>query len=146
VRKGSPPNESGRPDGGGGGATTESAGAPEESTAADPWLRCRRCGARITHERDRIAVNGAHRHEFMNPAGMRFVVGCFGRAIGTVGVGECSSVWTWFPGYAWQADACGSCGAHVGWCFRPSSSVSDEDASASPTEPAFHGLILEELG
>ena len=101
-------------------------GAPNEATAADVRekakteraVRCAACGHTLAHPRDSVTVNGASAHEFMNPSGIRFVVRCFAKADGARELGESSSVWTWFPGYAWTPLACGGCAAHVGWSFR----------------------------
>lgn len=81
-------------------------------------IRCAACGARVTHERERITMNGAHEHEFMNPAGIRFVVQCFGSAPGCASEGERSGVWSWFPGFAWQIETCRACTSHLGWSFH----------------------------
>ena len=107
---------------------------PSEETDAEEerWLRCAACGARVTKEAWRIEVNGVHEHGFMNPAGMRFIVGCFAKAE-CVSEGSRSSVWTWFPGYAWQIEACRSCGTHLGWSFH------------APAATSFYGLIADRL-
>ncbi len=109
---------------------------PEGTTEEERWLRCAACGARITPERARIDVNGSHEHSFMNPTGLRFVVACFSVAPGCVDEGERSTVWTWFPGRAWQIALCKACGAHLGWSFHAASG-----AEAAP----FHGLVRERL-
>jgi hypothetical protein len=98
---------------------------PQETASADEfvererWVRCRTCSARIAPEASRTTVAGAHEHTFLNPAGMRFVVRCFGVAPGCTPEGDRSTVWTWFPGFAWQAALCGSCASHLGWSFHP---------------------------
>jgi hypothetical protein len=81
-------------------------------------IRCASCGHRITHERERLTMNGSHEHEFMNPSALRFVVQCFSNAPGCVSEGERSSVWSWFPGFAWQIETCRGCGDHLGWSFH----------------------------
>lgn len=81
-------------------------------------IRCAVCGARVTHERERLTMNGAHEHEFMNPSGIRFVVQCFALAPGCRSEGERSDVWSWFPGFAWQIEICRACGTHLGWSFH----------------------------
>lgn len=65
-------------------------------------------------------MNGSHEHEFMNPAAIRYVVQCFASAPGCVGEGDPSSVWSWFPGFAWRIEACGACREHLGWSFHGS--------------------------
>src|SRR5262249_6046751 len=96
------------------------------------FLRCAACSHAITTERARIEVAGAHVHTFVNPAGQEFTIGCFGEAPGCIGVGEVSTFWSWFSGYAWQAAACARCGAHLGWLSRSA-------------DRAFAGLILSAL-
>jgi hypothetical protein len=95
-------------------------------------ITCAACGGGVTREKARVAVNGAHVHTFKNPSAIDYTIGCFDEAHGCVGVGERSTVWTWFPGFAWQVALCGRCGAHLGWAF-------DGEASR------FWGLILERL-
>lgn len=81
-------------------------------------IRCTACGGRVTHERERLTMNGSHEHEFMNPSALRFVVQCFASAPGCASEGERSDVWSWFPGFAWQIEICRGCGAHLGWSFH----------------------------
>ena len=111
----------------------EAAADADSATEEEKWLRCVACGARITPERARMEVNGAHEHTFMNPAGLRFVVACFSVAPGCVPEGERSTVWTWFPGRAWQIALCKGCGAHLGWSFHAD--------QAAP----FHGLVRDRI-
>lgn len=80
-----------------------------------------------------MAVNGAHEHAFMNPAGLRFVVRCFAAAPGCAPEGERSTVWTWFPGHAWQIALCRACGGHLGWSFHAAGGA------------AFWGLVADRL-
>lgn len=81
-------------------------------------IRCAACGARVTHERERLTMNGSHEHEFMNPSGIRFLVQCFANASGCASEGERSSVWSWFPSFAWQVEICRGCSTHLGWSFH----------------------------
>ena len=94
---------------------------------------CAACAASITSPNHRIAVQGAHEHRFMNPAGFVFHIGCFAHAIGCTIVGPDSLEYPWFPGFAWRFALCGSCGQHLGWHFRT-------------TRESFFGLILDRLG
>jgi hypothetical protein len=103
------------------------------STDAEEWVRCAACGARLAPLRSRLEVNGAHEHEFMNPSGLRFVVACFAVAPGCDSIGEPSSVWTWFPGRAWQVALCRGCAAHVGWSFH------------APESAPFYGLVRDRI-
>jgi hypothetical protein len=110
----------------------EGAEGSESSTEEEKWVRCTACGARLARDRSRISVNGAHEHAFMNPAGLRFTVVSFAAAPGCLPDGEPSTVWSWFPGHAWQIALCKACGVHVGWSFHAS-------------ETNFHGLIRDRL-
>jgi hypothetical protein len=115
--------------------TPSSEGAPEEGieTEEERWVRCAACQERVAKDAARIAVNGAHEHSFMNPAGLRFTVDCFASAPGCIPDGERSTVWTWFPGYAWQIALCRRCGSHLGWSFHGSDGAS------------FHGLVADRI-
>jgi hypothetical protein len=95
-------------------------------------ITCAACGAGITHEKERMSVGGAHVHTFKNPSAIDFTIGCFANAHGCRPVGERSTVWTWFPGFAWQVSLCARCGAHLGWSFEGEAS-------------RFWGLILDKL-
>ncbi len=104
-----------------------------ERPQTEPAIVCAACDASITSVRYRIAMNGAHEHRFMNPAGLLFHIGCFSEAIGCAVVGPSSNEYPWFPGYAWRFALCGQCRCHLGWHFRQGA------------EPGFFGLILNRL-
>jgi len=104
----------------------------EVRTEEERWIRCAACGGRVAKESARISVNGAHEHEFMNPSGLRFIVQCLASAPGCRPEGERSTVWTWFPGYAWQIELCAECRAHLGWSFHASATT-------------FYGLVKDRL-
>ena len=93
---------------------------------------CAACGHGITREKARTEIKGAHVHTFKNPSAIDYTIGCFREAHGASAFGERSTVWTWFPGYAWQVALCARCGAHLGWSFHGDGSV-------------FWGLVLERL-
>ena len=95
-------------------------------------LACARCHQPITSAAARIAVGGAHEHTFVNPHGLEFRIGCFAIATGCLQVGEVTTFWSWFPGYAWQIELCVGCREHLGWEFRSA-------------DHRFHGLILDRL-
>lgn len=80
-------------------------------------LRCRACGAGITDEGQRRAVDGSHSHTRTNPAGIRFTFGCFREAPGCRCLGAATDEHTWFAGCRWRIAACGGCGEHLGWVF-----------------------------
>jgi hypothetical protein len=109
-------------------------GLEEADTAVqdERVVRCAACGGRVTKDASRITMGGSHEHAFMNPSAMRFVVQCFADAPGCAPEGERSTVWTWFPGYAWQSELCRSCGVHLGWSFHGAGG-------------AFYGLVKDRL-
>jgi hypothetical protein len=99
-------------------AGSEASAEREQLDAAEaPRIVCAACGALVTTPAQKTSMDGRHAHRFTNPAGMQFEIGCFSAAPGAAAVGEPSTVWTWFPGYAWQAAVCRACLAHLGWCF-----------------------------
>lgn len=118
-----PPSPSGKPDD----VTTL-----EPSPKREREVRCRACGHVVTTTSARIDVDGAHRHERVNPSGLLFRIACFRGAPGCVAHGEASTFWSWFPGYSWTIALCSGCHAHLGWSF-------------ARDEGGFHGLIVERL-
>lgn len=104
----------------------------ESETRDEEWIRCSGCGHALARTSARIEVEGKHVHTFVNPAGFDYTVRTFGDAPGCVGVGEESTFWSWFRGFAWRICACGGCGVHVGWSFRKEGSV-------------FWGLIVDRI-
>jgi hypothetical protein len=89
----------------------------ELATKIEPAILCRACRHGIARPSDRIACAGAHEHIFRNPSAIDYRVGCFREASGVCGWGETSTVWSWFPGYAWRVAICGRCANHLGWSF-----------------------------
>lgn len=117
------------------------AGSPAPDARSDAFtgeeqeavLRCAACDAPVTRERDRVERCGGHVHDRVNPAGVAFRLGCFGRADGVRGVGGESDEFPWFPRHRWLVVVCASCAAHVGWRF------------SNGLAPPFWGLVLERL-
>lgn len=105
---------------------------PDNAADREQRLFCARCGHTITRQDQRIAVNGTHAHDFTNPHGLTFHIGCFRDAPGCIPFGAATTEFTWFPGYAWQIADCASCGVHLGWLFTSSAD-------------GFYGLILNRL-
>jgi hypothetical protein len=96
------------------GAAPDAAGVDVSRSGA---LLCASCRSPVTEERARVAVEGATRHERVNPAGYAFLVDCFAVAPGGRPLGEPSSEFAWFPRYAWRVVVCARCHAHLGWRF-----------------------------
>ena len=93
---------------------------------------CAACGRFITTMSHRICRSGAHQHEFSNPFGMVFTIGCFAAAPGCTEIGAATYQHTWFPGFQWRIALCRSCRTHLGWEFQAS-------------DKGFFGLILDRL-
>jgi hypothetical protein len=92
---------------------------------------CAACDTHVADEDAAIDVGGAHRHRFINPAGVEFEIGCFRDARCRV-AGAPTLEATWFAGFAWSFALCANCGEHLGWRY-------DSDGAA------FLGLILARL-
>ena len=79
-------------------------------------LVCATCRHLITKVSERIDVRGRHDHSFHN-LGYPVKLGCFRNAQGCTGVETVSHGYSWFPGYAWQIQVCGSCYIQLGWKY-----------------------------
>ena len=95
-------------------------------------LFCAACRHLITHQDERVPIQGGHEHRFTNPHGITYHIGCYREATGCAVVGESTAEFTWFPGYAWRIALCANCQTHLGWRFE------------APGD-SFHGLILNRL-
>jgi hypothetical protein len=96
------------------------------------FIYCRTCSNVIARHFDRIEVAGSHDHQFVNPFGIRFHIGCFAQALGCTISGERVAADTWFPGFQWQIASCAECRAHLGWYF-------------DRADEYFYGLILDRI-
>jgi len=103
-----------------------------EQPKKEKRLFCAQCRHPITHQDERIRVNGQHEHTCTNPYGFPFRIGCFRAAAGCVAQGEATAEHTWFAGYAWKIAVCASCDVHLGWRYE------------APAD-RFYGLILDRL-
>ena len=122
--------ESGSPGAPGASRATRGDDSPSEG-GRGRVLRCDACSLVITRGDQRVEIADAHRHTFVNPHGLVFEIGCFGRAPGCVGVGPAEAFFSWFPGYAWRVVVCRGCGTHLGWSYGE--------------RPDFYGLVLDRL-
>jgi hypothetical protein len=111
---------------------SEAASRVRDKAPREKRLFCAFCGHLITHQDERIEVNGRHEHRCTNPAGFTFSIGCFHEAGGCIATGAASEAHTWFKGYAWKVAVCARCARHLGWRFES-------------TTDFFHGLILDRL-
>ncbi len=108
-------------------------GRVREKPTRDPGaILCKACGRVITHDQDRLAVQGTHLHTFANPQGLVFEIGCFRTAVGCAYGGELTAEFTWFAGYQWKIAVCAGCLTHLGWLFISAANQ-------------FNGLIIDRL-
>ena len=96
------------------------------------YVICGVCSHVVARQSDRIETNGSHAHEFTNPYGFRFRVGCFADALGCSISGEGVAADTWFPGFRWRLASCEDCRCHLGWYFDNPDSY-------------FYGLRLDQV-
>ena len=96
------------------------------------FVRCASCAYVIARMTDIIEVNGSYQHQFSNPYGIQFHLGCYANALGCTISGARTHADTWFPGYQWRLATCTQCDQHLGWYF-------DRDAEF------FYGLILDRI-
>ncbi len=101
-------------------------------TEKEKRLFCAACRRPVTHQDERIQVQGGHEHRCTNPHGITYHIGCFREASGCTTMGEATLEYTWFRGYAWRIALCAHCHIHLGWRF--------ESAGEN-----FHGLISDRL-
>ena len=109
---------------------------PTPETAApdaEPAIRCAQCGLTVARPSARIAIQGAHRHTFANPAGIVYEIVCLHPVVGCGYIGPETDEFSWFAGYRWRIAVCGRCGIQLGWRF------------SSGGGHVFHGLILDRL-
>ena len=95
-------------------------------------LFCASCRHLVTHQDERIPIQGGHEHTFTNPHGITYHIGWYRAGPGCAPVGEAVAEFSWFRGYAWRIALCANCRTHLGWRFQ-----SDADY--------FHGLIVDRL-
>lgn len=96
-------------------------------------ILCHFCRAAITSKRDEFTVAGNHRHQFLNPNGLQYLIGCFKIAPGCDISGPPIKDFSWFKAHSWQLARCSDCGEHLGWFYQ--------NGEASQ----FFGLILDKL-
>ena len=96
------------------------------------FVYCAMCSNVIARQADRIEVSGSHKHNFTNPFGTEFHIGCFSDALGCSISGERVAADTWFPGFQWRYATCAECHEHLGWYF-------------DQADAFFYGLILDRI-
>src|ERR1700722_5643259 len=88
--------------------------AEETDIQPQKTVRCKNCGHEVTTPA--LAIE-PHEHTFRNPAGYSFHVVCYSDAPGAADLGEPTTEYCWFPGYAWSFAICHQCQSHLGWWY-----------------------------
>jgi len=114
------------------GSETELSLYEQQESREEEIYRCAACGHEITTAGERITVQEAHEHTFVNPGGYVYRIGCFRRAWGCLQAGESTDAFSWFKGCPWRYAVCGECFAHLGWSYEAAGGL-------------FFGLILDRL-
>lgn len=97
------------------------------------FILCRFCHAPVTSRGEQLTIGESHQHHFINPHGLRFLIGCFRSAPGCDISGAPLQEYSWFRGYSWQLARCSDCGEHLGWFYQ--NGEADQ----------FFGLIVDKL-
>merc|ERR1719239_531913 len=86
-------------------------------------LVCRRCGKQLGDQQHIFSMSKeGPQGAFVNPGGHVHETLTLHKAKNLRLVGEPSTQYSWFPGYAWTIVECSGCWAHIGWKFTASSS------------------------
>ena len=96
------------------------------------FVYCAVCSNVIARQSDRIEMSGSHDHNFTNPFGIEFHLGCYSDALGCAISGERVAADTWFPGFQWRFANCAECQRHLGWYFDRANEF-------------FYGLIIDRI-
>jgi hypothetical protein len=104
----------------------------EEEESLREWrLVCASCGHLVTRVSEKMDVRGRHNHDFPYYGGI-VRLGCYRNAPGCVGIQRISNGYSWFRGYSWQIQLCGTCYTQLGWKY-----MSQDDG--------FYGLVFKML-
>ncbi|HEY3486961.1 MAG TPA: cereblon family protein [Gammaproteobacteria bacterium] len=98
----------------------------------DAEICCAACSQSITHNKERIEIQGGSEHVFTNASGFTFYIICYRQAPGCIQTGIPTAEYSWFGDYTWCYAVCGNCGVQLGWYYIGSNR-------------SFHGLIKNRL-
>jgi len=88
-----------------------------------PILCCRNCGEEIGKQEDIFSMSSeGPQGAYVNPGGYVHETLTLFKAKNLSLVGEPSTEYSWFPGYAWTICQCRYCDCHMGWKFTASNS------------------------
>lgn len=104
----------------------------------DDILCCLHCLTPLTRRSFSISIQQYHSHQFTNPGGFVYNIGCYHSAPGCLISGIPEDAFSWFPGYQWQFAHCEHCQDHLGWYYTP------RHGRATPGS-SFFGLISAKL-
>jgi len=86
-------------------------------------LVCRRCGKQLGDQQHIFSMSKeGPQGAFVNPGGHVHETLTLHKAKNLRLIGDPSTQYSWFPGYAWTIVECSGCWAHIGWKFTATSS------------------------
>lgn len=98
---------------------------------------CTVCGVLIARATAAVRINGAHKHSFVNPAGIQCNFYTFVTCTNVLEHHELYEEHSWFPGYGWRFLMCARCLHHLGWKY---------DAVHPDRHPeSFFGVLINAL-
>lgn len=98
---------------------------------------CVQCGAAISSAERTLVMNGARRHSFVNPSGVRCNFYTFSDCENVLVGDDLFHEHSWFPEYAWRFLVCAACRLHLGWKY---------DAVRKGTRPeGFFGVLIDSV-
>ena len=103
-----------------------------EEDSFEEVIYCKLCLNIITSHSEKIITDGKFLHEFINPAHIKYIIGCFLNASGSVVQGVPTLEATWFSEHEWSFVNCKKCTEHLGWYFQKENN-------------GFYGLIISKL-
>ena len=86
-------------------------------------LCCRNCGETLAQQSDIFSMcKEGPQGSYVNPGGYVHETLTLYKVKNILYIGQPSTEYSWFPGYAWQICQCSYCDSHLGWRFTASSS------------------------
>ncbi|MFC1834635.1 cereblon family protein [Thermodesulfobacteriota bacterium] len=95
---------------------------------------CSHCGSFITDSEALSNINGAHRHSYVNPAGIRCNFMTFSGCENVIEHEELHLEHSWFPEYGWSFLMCRACYLHLGWKY--------ESVAEGVSPEGFYGVLV----
>ena len=86
-------------------------------------LCCQNCGETLAQQSDIFSMSReGPQGSYVNPGGQVHETLTLYKVKNVMYIGQPSTEYSWFPGYAWQICRCIHCDSHLGWRFTASAS------------------------